>query len=137
MPSIFDHVTLGISDLARARAFYGPVMASLDLPLLWENATMLTYGIKGGEDFGLQLDRGTARHGCHVAFRAASRAAVDRFHAAALAAGGLDAGPPGLRPEYQGAYYAAFVNDPDGNRLEAVFHGAMDPQSPSPPLPNP
>ena len=58
----------------------------------------------------------------HWAFRAASRAAVDAFHAAALRAGGRDDGAPGLRPDYHAAYYAAFVLDPDGNRIEAVCH---------------
>lgn len=122
MPSIFDHVTLGIYDMRRARQFYNHVMPALGLPLLWENATMLTYGVEGGEDFGLQLDGASARHGTHVAFRAPDRDSVDRFHACALAAGGADAGAPGLRPEYSATYYAAFVTDPDGNRLEAVCH---------------
>ncbi len=122
MPSIYDHVTLGASDIQKARDFYNHVMPSLGLPLLWETATMLTYGIEGGEDFGLQLDTSAARRGTHVAFRAANRASVDRFHAYALEAGGADAGAPGLRPEYSATYYAAFVTDPDGNRLEAVCH---------------
>ena len=81
-------------------------MASLGLPLLWENATMLTYGVDGGEDFGLQLDRSDARHETHVAFRAADRDSVDRFHAEALAAGGVDAGAPGIRPAYFGTYFS-------------------------------
>ena len=122
MQSIFDHVTLGVSDLERARRFYGRVMPVLGLPLSWETATMLTYGTEGGQDFGLQLDKDAARRGTHVAFSARDREVVDQFHAAALEAGGTDAGAPGLRPEYQGAYYAAFVNDPDGNRIEAVCH---------------
>ena len=126
MSSIFDHVTLGVGDLRKARDFYNRVMPELGLPLLWENATMLTYGVEGGQDFGLQLDKGGARHGTHVAFSASDRETVDRFHAAALSAGGSDAGAPGLRPEYQGSYYAAFVNDPDGNRIEAVYHGPED-----------
>ena len=122
MASMFDHVTLGVSDIARARRFYLPVMAALDLPLAWENATMLTFSTPEGEDFGVQQDRAGPRHGTHVAFLAKSRATVDRFHAAALAAGGTDAGAPGLRPAYAATYYAAFVTDPDGNRLEAVCH---------------
>ncbi|MBU2359908.1 MAG: VOC family protein, partial [Alphaproteobacteria bacterium] len=94
MPSIFDHVTLGVSDIAAARHFYTAVMAALGLPLLWENETMLTYGA-GDEDFGLQLDTAEARHGTHVAFRASDRASVDRFHASALNAGGTDDGAHG------------------------------------------
>ena len=123
MPSIYDHVTLGVSDLKAARHFYDAVMAAIGLPLLWENETMLTYGA-GDEDFGLQLDTGQARHGTHVAFRASDRASVDRFHASALNAGGTDDGAPGLRPAYAATYYAAFVRDPDGNRIEAVCHEA-------------
>lgn len=122
MASIFDHVTLGVSDIEMARNFYNRIMPVLGLPLLWENATMLTYGIVGSEEFGLQLDNAAARRGTHVAFRAHDRDSVHRFHFEGLAAGGSDAGTPGLRPEYQGTYYAAFINDPDGNRLEAVFH---------------
>jgi catechol 2,3-dioxygenase-like lactoylglutathione lyase family enzyme len=126
MPSIFDHVTLGVSDIERARAFYNRVMPTLGLPLLWENSRMLTYGIEGGEDFGLQLDNSGARRGTHVAFSANNRETVNRFHSEALAAGGIDAGAPGLRSEYHGAYYAAFINDPDGNRIEAVFHDSTE-----------
>ena len=122
MLSIFDHVTLGVSDIETARRFYNRVMPALGLDLLWENATMLTYGIEGGQDFGLQVDDAGARRGTHVAFSARDRESVNRFHSLGLAAGGVDAGGPGLRPEYHGSYYAAFVNDPDGNRLEAVFH---------------
>ena len=62
----------------------------------------------------------------HLAFQAADRAAVDRFHAAALAAGGKDHGKPGVRAEYHPGYYGAFVIDPDGNNIEAVFHGEAD-----------
>ena len=122
MPPIFDHVTLGVADLDKARSFYNRVMPVLGLPLRWENGAMLTYGIEGGQDFGLQLDNSRARKGTHVAFSAHDRESVERFHAEALAAGGSNAGAPGLRPEYHGSYYAAFINDPDGNRLEAVFH---------------
>ncbi|QOL80327.1 VOC family protein [Pseudooceanicola spongiae] len=125
MSALFDHVTLGVSDIARARAFYNRIMPTLGVPLLWETATMLTYG-KDGQDFGLQCDTASARQGTHVAFAAPDRTSVDRFHAEALAAGGQDAGAPGLRPQYQGRYYAAFILDPDGNRIEAVFHAPED-----------
>ena len=126
MAAMFDHVTLGVSDLEAARRFYDRVMPVLGLPLLWANETMLTYGIEGGQDFGLQQDEGAARHGTHVAFSAPDRESVDRFHSEGLAGGGRDAGAPGLRPEYQGSYYAAFLADPDGNRLEAVFHAPAE-----------
>ena len=122
MASMFDHVTFGVSDIVAARKFYLPVMATLNLPLAWEDPTMLTFSTPEGEDFGIQLDGTGPRHGTHVAFRAADRDTVRRFHAAALAAGGADAGAPGLRSAYVPTYYAAFVTDPDGNRLEAVCH---------------
>ncbi|WCR05245.1 VOC family protein [Paracoccus saliphilus] len=118
---MFDHVTLGVSDFQKARGFYNRVMPALGLPLLWENSTMLTYGA-GNEVFGLQLDGASPRRGTHVAFRARDRESVNLFHSEALAAGGIDAGAPGIRPEYHESYYAAFINDPDGNRIEAVFH---------------
>jgi catechol 2,3-dioxygenase-like lactoylglutathione lyase family enzyme len=74
------------------------------------------------DDFGFQLDKGSARTGTHVAFRAPDRASVDRFHSEAMAAGGRNDGAPGLRSEYHASYYAAFVIDLDGNRIEAVCH---------------
>ena len=83
---------------------------------------MVAYGIGDADDFGLIADDSRARRGTHVAFRAPDRASVDRFHAEALAAGGRDDGAPGLRPEYHDSYYAAFVIDPDGSRVEAVCH---------------
>ena len=70
-----------------------------------------------------QLHRGRLIDHVHLAFQAADRAAVDRFHAAALAAGGKDHGKPGVRAEYHPGYYGAFVIDPDGNNVEAVYHG--------------
>ena len=122
MTRVFDHVTLGIGNIDRARHFYDPVMATLNMSLLWHTDTMLTYGPPEEDVFGLQCDGAAPRHGTHVAFRASDRAVVDRFHAAALAHGGSDAGQPGLRVAYHANYYAAFVTDPDGNRIEAVCH---------------
>ena len=126
MTRVFDHVTLGIGDLSRARQFYDPVMATLGLSLLWHTDRMLTYGPPEEDVFGLQCDDGGPRRGAHVAFRAADRAAVGRFHAAALRHGGDDDGAPGLRTAYHPHYYAAFVRDPDGNRIEAVCHDPQD-----------
>jgi catechol 2,3-dioxygenase-like lactoylglutathione lyase family enzyme len=122
MSSIIDHVTLGVSDFDTARHFYDRVMPALGFRRLWEKPSMNAYGVEGADDFGLQLDDCSSRRGTHVAFRAPDRASVNRFHSEALAAGGRDDGAPGLRPEYHGSYYAAFVIDPDGNRIEAVCH---------------
>lgn len=122
MSSIIDHVTLGVSNFEKARHFYHRVMPALGFLCLWEKPSMLAYGVEGADDFGLQFDDGSSRRGTHVAFRAPDRASVDRFHSEALAAGAHDDGGPGLRPEYHSSYYAAFVIDPDGNRIEAVCH---------------
>jgi len=121
MSSVIDHVTLGVSDFETARRFYDRVMPALGFQCLWEKPSMNAYGVEGGDDFGLQVDDSSSRRGTHVAFRAPDRASVDRFYSEALAAGGRDDGAPGLRP-YHGSYYAAFVIDPDGNRIEAVCH---------------
>lgn len=122
MSSIIDHVTLGVSNIENAQHFYHRVMPALGFRCLWEKPSMIAYGVEGADDFGLQFDDGSSRRGTHVAFRAPDRASVNRFHSEALAAGGRDDGAPGLHPEYHGSYYAAFVIDPDGNRIEAVCH---------------
>lgn len=120
MPVIIDHVTLGVSDFEKTRQFYDRVLPTLGLRCIWEKPSMAAYGIGRNDDFGLIGDVGSSRRGTHVAFRAPDRESVHRFHAEALAAGGQDNGPPGLRPEYHDTYYAAFVLDPEGNRIEAV-----------------
>lgn len=127
MSSIIDHVTFGVSDFETARRFYDRVMPALGFRCLWEKPSMVAYGVEGADDFGLQSDDCSSRRGTHVAFRAPDRASVDRFHSEALAAGARDDGAPGLRPEYHGSYYAAFVIDPDGNRIEAVCHKPAGP----------
>lgn len=121
MPSIIDHISLGVSDYDRAKRFYDAVLATLGISLIWEKPQMASYGIEGDDQFGLQLDHDGPRAGTHLAFRAPDRASVDAFHQTALATGGRDNGPPGLRP-YSPTYYAAFVIDPEGNRIEAVTH---------------
>jgi catechol 2,3-dioxygenase-like lactoylglutathione lyase family enzyme len=88
MSAVIDHVTFGVSDIGRAGRFYDRVMPALGFRRLWDNPSMIAYGVEGGDDFGLQEDEGRARRGTHVAFRAPDRASVDRFHAEALAAGG-------------------------------------------------
>lgn len=126
---MLDHVSITISDFARAAPFWDAVMATLDVSCVWRQANAAGYGLRNGPDddghtyLTVRTSTGTViadnRHWC---FRAPSRAAVDAFHAAGLAAGGRCDGPPGLRPDYHPAYYAAFLLDPDGNRIEAVCH---------------
>jgi catechol 2,3-dioxygenase-like lactoylglutathione lyase family enzyme len=123
---VLDHLSIGVKDLTRSAAFYDAVLAALGCVRLFENPRSVCYGPRGfaGEPPFAILAAGddvvTARF--HLAFAAASRDQVDRFHAAALAAGGTDDGPPGIRENYHSGYYAAFVRDPDGHRLEAVRH---------------
>lgn len=128
---MIDHLGLPVADLARARAFYDRALAPLGIALLMEvteaetggHGAHLGYGRDGKPFFWLGSGRAPAA-GIHVAFAAADRAGVDAFHAAALAAGGRDNGAPGLRPQYHPGYYGGFVLDPEGNNIEAVFHGA-------------
>jgi catechol 2,3-dioxygenase-like lactoylglutathione lyase family enzyme len=114
-----DHVTLRVRDLTRSRAFYVAVLAPLGISVLMEEQGAVGFGKSGKPQFW--LGPADAPSGpMHVAFVAANRAEVRAFYAAALAAGGTDNGPPGLRPQYHANYYGAFVLDPDGNNAEAV-----------------
>lgn len=120
---MIDHVSVGVADLARAAAFYDAVLAPLGLTRLVALPATVGFG-KTYPEFWINLRAGMApappESGAHVGLRARTTAAVDAFHAAALAAGGRSDGSPGPRPEYHASYYAAFVVDPDGNRVEAV-----------------
>lgn len=124
---MFDHISLGVSDVARAKRFYDAALKPLGLACLSAGDTSLGYG-KGG--VGLWLGaaerpvKPDPKSGLHVCFAAPSRASVDAFHKAALKAGGRDNGKPGLRADYGPTYYAAFVIDPDGYRLEAYCGAA-------------
>lgn len=121
---MIDHIGLAVSDIARSRAFYAAALAPLGYAVIAEEQntlgnTAVMFGVGGEIDFVI-ADGERVGEGNHVAFRADRRAAVDAFHAAALAAGGSDKGLPGLRPRYGAGYYAAFVLDPDGMNVEAV-----------------
>ncbi len=120
---MLGHLSLGVADLDRATAFYDPALAALGYVRVWTGDTGVGYAPPGENDkLNLFARAGTCAPGVgfHLAFNAPNRAAVDAFHAAALANGGVDAGSPGLRPHYGARYYAAFVLDPDGHKLEAV-----------------
>lgn len=125
---MFDHLSLGVENLDRSAAFYDAALAPLGYVRLWRNARAAGYGPQGfeGEAPFAILEAmpaaGPPGQRFHLAFTAPSRDAVDRFHAAALAAGGVDEGAPGIRENYDPGYYAAFVRDLDGHRLEAVLH---------------
>lgn len=121
---MLGHLSFGVTDLARAIAFYDATLAALGYVRVWTSESAAGYGTPGGNDrLALKLQSEPVvppGPGFHLAFVAHSRMAVDRFHAAALASGGIDEGAPGLRPHYGPCYYAAFVRDPDGHKLEAV-----------------
>jgi GNAT superfamily N-acetyltransferase/catechol 2,3-dioxygenase-like lactoylglutathione lyase family enzyme len=132
-----DHLSLGVNDLPRSKAFYDAALAPLGLVAHEQIAGEVGYGPPGespAEGFAIYIgfEDPVARRavvpsaGFHLAIRAPSRAAVRAFHAAALVHGGVDDGPPGLRPHYGPHYYGAFVRDPDGHHVEAVCHDPDD-----------
>jgi catechol 2,3-dioxygenase-like lactoylglutathione lyase family enzyme len=120
---MIDHVSVGVADLERAARFYEAALTALGLSRLASRSTTIGFG-KTYPEFWINLRAGMTRvpHECgtHICLRARTTVEVDAFHAAALAAGGTSDGPPGLRPHDRVKYYAAFVLDPDGNRIEAV-----------------
>jgi catechol 2,3-dioxygenase-like lactoylglutathione lyase family enzyme len=121
---MIDHISIAVRDLKNAEAFYTALLAPLGMTKLreWPDAAV-GYGKKYPEFWINQraaMEHIAADGGVHICLRAPDAAAVDAFHAAALKAGGASDGAPGLRPEYHDGYYAAFIRDPDGNRIEAV-----------------
>jgi catechol 2,3-dioxygenase-like lactoylglutathione lyase family enzyme len=118
--TMIDHVKLHVADAARSRAFYELALAPLGYRVVMEPVPgVVGMGTRFPDFWFAESDAATV---AHVAFRAEDRAAVDAFHAAALAAGGTDNGAPGLRERYHPGYYGAFALDPDGNNVEAVHH---------------
>jgi catechol 2,3-dioxygenase-like lactoylglutathione lyase family enzyme len=120
---MFDHIGLRTPDLTASVAFYRAALAPLGHQLVYEDETVVGFGPTEGSRLWLHAAPTGASSATHLALAAQTRDAVDRFHAAALAAGGRDNGAPGPRPDYGPTYYAAFVLDPDGNNLEAMFQG--------------
>ena len=123
---VIDHLAIGVRDLERSRAFYRAALAPLGFEERgpWSDEQReIAFGAEGVDDFAISPEYEPGGQ-LHIAFSADSREAVQAFHAAALAAGGEDNGAPGERPEYAPGYYGAFVLDPDGHNVEAVFHGS-------------
>jgi catechol 2,3-dioxygenase-like lactoylglutathione lyase family enzyme len=117
---MIDHIGISVTDLARSKAFYAAALAPLGYQLLMEWETFAGFGQKPKIDFWIGGGAGDKQ--MHVAFRAPTRSVVDAFYKAAMAAGGVDHGAPGVRPHYHEHYYGAFVLDPDGHNVEAVCH---------------
>lgn len=121
---MLDHVGIPVSDFERSKRFYEEALSPLGYELIIERRHGAAgLGRSGKPDFWIL--QGEPGHTVHVAFAADDRATVEAFHKAAVAAGGHDNGPPGLRPEYHPTYYGAFILDPDGNNIEAVRHGPV------------
>jgi catechol 2,3-dioxygenase-like lactoylglutathione lyase family enzyme len=118
---VIDHVGLEVSDLDRSTAFYQRALDPLGYQPLLERDGSVGMGRDGKPDFFIHANRPLSGP-THIAIASPDRATVHAFHAAGLAAGGRDNGPPGLRPHYHQHYYGAFVLDPDGNNIEAVCH---------------
>jgi len=125
---MIDHAGLHVSDPKKSRAFYNEALKPLGYSVLMEiprehtgGLTILGYGVAPMPDFW--VTEGTPeKPAIHIAFHAGTRAQVDAFYKAAMAAGGRDNGGPGLRPHYHPSYYGAFVLDPDGHNIEVVCH---------------
>ena len=125
---MIDHTGVNVSDFAKSKAFYTQALAPIGYSLLADIPASVTghtdvagFGVAPKPDFW--ISQGTPNHPpIHVAFQVATRAEVNAFYGAALAAGGRDNGGPGLRPHYHPHYWGAFVLDPDGHNIEAVCH---------------
>ena len=119
---MLDHVTIGVRDIERSKKFYDRALLPLGITRLYgEGERFAGYGIRPKAFFWIGM-RETSQTGAHIAFSANHRAIVDRFYEEAVAAGGRDNGPPGIRPNYHADYYGAFVLDPDGHNIEACCH---------------
>jgi catechol 2,3-dioxygenase-like lactoylglutathione lyase family enzyme len=133
MSQLIDHVSIAVRDLAAARVFYDACLTALGVDKVRDDEAAIGYGARNraGDDAHSYLtircsDSMHADEARHWCLRAPDRATVDAFHAAGIASGGRDAGAPGLRPHYHPNYYAAFLLDPSGNKIEAVCHTAKE-----------
>ena len=122
---MFDHVVFGVSDYAASKAFFLKALAPIGMAVVSEGPLGIELSADGKVSLCLFQTAEKPAH-LHLAFVAENRQQVDAFHRAALEAGGTDHGPPGLRPNYSGKYYAAFVIGPDGHNIEVVCHEAGD-----------
>jgi catechol 2,3-dioxygenase-like lactoylglutathione lyase family enzyme len=121
---IFDHLSIGVRDIEAARRFYDAALAPLGIVRLYEDVDYAAYGRNGEDDFSIHQggDGWCPDPKVHIAFKAASRDTVEQFYRRGIDAGGSDDGAPAIRDEYAEDYFAAFLKDPDGQRIEAVCH---------------
>ena len=117
---MIDHIGFEVSDLERSAAFYDPLFFALGARRILESPHAIAYGVNSAQFWLVTRGRPPASGYGHVALHANGKAAVDAAHRAGLAAGGVDDGPPGPRPQYGKRYYAAYLRDPDGLRVEIV-----------------
>ena len=129
---MLDHVSITVHRFEEAERFYDRALAALGVPKVGRDEGWAGYGLRADADHPgraylsiMRADAAPAPDRRHFAFKAATRAAVEAFWREGLAAGGADDGAPGLRPRYHPFYYAAFLRDPDGNRVEAVCHAPV------------
>lgn len=115
---MIDHLSIGVTDLAKSKAFYEAALKPLGYQVKIEMENAICFGADGGDLWIGAMEPNKI----HLAFNAKDRATVDEFYEAAMKAGGVDNGAPGLRPHYHENYYGAFVFDPDGSNIEAVCH---------------
>lgn len=127
---MFDHIGVVVSDFAKSKAFYtqalAPIGHSKVVEIRVDDGQTPAAGFCHADGSDLWISPGEPTRPLHIAFRVATRAEVDAFHAAALAAGGQDNGLPGLRPHYHPHYYGAYILDPDGHNIEAVCHDSPE-----------
>lgn len=122
---MIDHVKVGVSDVQKAKEYYTTALEPLGYSIHFEAEGMAYFAASAGLDFGVGATDSPGS--THVGFTVADADAVRAFYEAAIAAGGVDNGAPGLRPEYGTGYYAAYVLDPDGNNIEAKCHEVSSP----------
>jgi catechol 2,3-dioxygenase-like lactoylglutathione lyase family enzyme len=131
MVKVIDHITLNCSNYEVSKAFYQKALAPLGVGVIMEFGKAAGFGLQGKPEFWVGQGKmsfqteaqSTTITPIHICFTATDKAAVDAFHKAALEAGGRDYGAPGIRAHYHPNYYGAFILDPDGHNIEAVFHG--------------
>jgi catechol 2,3-dioxygenase-like lactoylglutathione lyase family enzyme len=121
---MFDHIGITVTDLDRSRAFYAVALAPLGIAEIMRFEHAVAFGREQPQFWIVKGETAPSTPRGHIAFAATNRLEVDTFHRAAVGAGGIDNGAPGLRPHYHADYYGAFVLDPDGYNVEAVCHRA-------------